>query len=121
MDGALLATNAAQLRQLLTEGFLNTKDPKWFISIILVVTSIILQLLTIFILAYLANNNLGDRLKRRYINTMNNVVLLMSGIIFVINIISNVFIQIDFTSILSKTTSGFSMFWPETTTPNIFS
>ena len=54
MDGALLATNAAQLRVLLSEGFLDTKDPKWFISIILVSCSLGAQLLVLVLLGLLA-------------------------------------------------------------------
>ena len=35
-------------------------------------------------------------------NTMNNAVLALSGIIFSFNIVANVFIQIDFGSILNE-------------------
>lgn len=63
MDGALLATNAGQLRFLLSDGFFNPKDPKWFISIILVSASIIFQVIMLIILAYLANNNLANKRK----------------------------------------------------------
>lgn len=102
MDGALLATNASQLRFLLTDGFIKTEDPKWVISIILVTASIISQVIMLVILGLLANSNLANKSKKWYINTMNNVVLVLTGVVFCLNIITNVFIQVDFTSILDK-------------------
>ncbi|CAF0811382.1 unnamed protein product [Brachionus calyciflorus] len=117
MDGALLATNAAQLRLLLTEGFMYPKDPKWVISISLVVASIIAQLAILVICGYLANNTLANRAKKAYLEAMNNIVLVLTGVIFCLNIITNVFIQIDFTNNIEKAkTTLFD--WP-TTNPKI--
>ena len=110
MDGALLATNAAQLRQLLTEGFIHPNDPKWIISIILVSISIIAQLVVLVILGYLANNTLANKAKKPYLNIMNDMVLVLTGIIFCLNIVSNVFIQIDFTDVLEKASANFNEF-----------
>lgn len=102
MDGALLAANAAQLRLLLTDGFIHPKDPKWVISISMVVASIIAQCIILIILAYLAKNNLANKAKKPYLDIMNNVVLILTGIIFCLNIITNVFIQIDFTNLIEN-------------------
>ncbi|RNA11469.1 ninjurin-2-like isoform X1 [Brachionus plicatilis] len=115
MDGALLAANAAQLRLLLTDGFIYPKDPKWIISITLVIASIISQCVIFIILAYLAKNNLANKAKKPYLDAMNNVVLILTGIIFCLNVITNVFIQIDFTNILGSTVSNIPTFeWPTT-------
>ena len=53
--GALLATNAAQLRVLLTNGFLKPNDPKWIISLTFVCCSITAQLIALVLLGILAN------------------------------------------------------------------
>ena len=115
MDGALLATNAAQLRTLLTEGFIHPNDPKWIISISLVSTSIVAQLVILVILGYLANNTLANKAKKPYLDIMNNMVLVLTGIIFCLNIVTNVFIQIDFTDVLDKAKTTVTQFeWPTT-------
>jgi hypothetical protein len=106
MDGALLAVNAGQLRVLLTQGFLDPSDPKWLISIILVSSSIVAQLVMLVILGVLANNNFANRAKKGFINIMHDIVLILTGIIFCVNVITSVFIQVDFTEILNKVTSA---------------
>ncbi len=115
MDGALLATNAAQLRTLLTTGFYNKEDPKWYISISLVATSLCCQIIMLILCGVLANNNLTDRNKSTYLNVINNIVLVLTGIIFCLNIIVNVFVQIDFTNLININTtkpSGFESIIP---------
>ena len=56
--GAILATNAAQLRVLLTSGFLKQNDPKWIISLTFVCCSIATQLIALVLLGILANKYL---------------------------------------------------------------
>jgi hypothetical protein len=117
MDGALLAVNAGQLRVLLTQGFLDPSDPKWLISIILVSSSIVAQLIMLVILGVLANNNFANRAKKGFINVMHDIVLILTGIIFCVNVITSVFIQVDFTDILNKVTSA--SVWPASTSPEL--
>ena len=83
-----LATNAAQLRTLLSEEYLNgsTKDPKWIISLVFVSASLISQVIILVLLGVLANNNLANRAKKSYLNVMNDIVLVLSGIIFALNV-----------------------------------
>lgn len=89
MDGALLATNASQLRTLLSDEYLNgPRDPKWIISLIFVSASILSQVIILVLLGVLANNNLANRAKKSYINVMNDIVLVLSGIIFALNVIN---------------------------------
>ena len=87
MDGALLATNAAQLRTLLSDDYLDKpKDPRWIVSIVFVSGSLLAQLIILILLGVLANNNLANRTKKSYLNVMNDVVLVLSGIIFALNV-----------------------------------
>ena len=106
MDGALLATNAAQLKLLLSKGFYDTNDPKWYVSIVLVSASLASQVLILGLLGVLAQKDLADRTKKTMINRMNNFVLLLTGIVFCLNIITNVFIQLDADKLQLATTSA---------------
>jgi hypothetical protein len=110
--GALLAANAAQLRVLLCDQMLNSRDPKWIVPFVLVCLSGLAQLLLLIFLAVLANFNLANHEKKNAINVLNNIVLALCGIVFCVNIVSNVFIQIDFAALLNKATS--SSFWSTT-------
>lgn len=114
LDVALLATNVGQLKVLLSNGFIDQKDPKWWVSIVLVSTSIIAQVVMLLILGYLANNNLANRRKKSYINFMNNVALVLTGVVFCLNIITTVFIQIDFTNLTPKTSTLPNLLWSST-------
>ena len=114
MDVALLATNVGQLKVLLSNGFIDQKDPKWWVSIVLVSTSIIAQVVMLLILGYLANNNLANRRKKSYINFMNNVALVLTGVVFCLNIITTVFIQIDFTNLTPKASTLPNLLWSST-------
>lgn len=105
LDGALIATNVGQLKILLSDGIIDTKDAKWWISLVLVGTSVLIQIIMLIVLGYLANNNLANRRKKSYINFMNNVALVLTGIVFVLNIIINVLVQIDFTNLLKPKAS----------------
>lgn len=51
---------------------------------------------------------------------MNNLVLVLTGAIFCLNIIVSVFMQVDFTAILEKSTSSLPDFSILGTTANIF-
>ena len=51
-------------------------------------------------------SNLANKRTKAKIDSMNNMVLVLSGIIFCINVITNVFIQVDFGDILATTTNG---------------
>lgn len=120
LDGALLATNVAQLKVILSDGIIDTKDAKWWISVVLVSTSVLAQIIMLIVLGYLANNNLANRRKKSYINFMNNVALVLTGIVFVLNIITNVLVQIDFTNILKATPTAptvASPIWSTAETP----
>lgn len=81
---------------------MDVNDVKWWISVVLVATSVFAQIIMLMILGYLANKNLANRRKKSYINFMNNMALVLTGIVFVLNIVSNVLVQIDFTNILKK-------------------
>jgi hypothetical protein len=110
--GGLLAANAAQLRVLLADQMMNVREPKWMIPFVLVCCSGLAQLVLLILLAVLSNFNLVDHAKKNAMNALNNIVLAVSGIVFCVNIVSNVFIQIDFADLLSKATS--SSFWSTT-------
>ena len=112
MDGALLATSAGQLRSLLSNGY-DKSDPKWYISISLVTTSVFCQVFMLILCAILANNNLADKAKSNYLNVLNNIVLVMTGAIFCFNIIVNVFVQVDFPSSLPNGTKKLEPFMPD--------
>ncbi len=97
----MLATNAAQLRFLLTDKE-KEKGTIWIVSITLVTISIVAQLIMAVLLGLLARNNLADLKQKRVNNIMNNFVLVLTGIVFVTNIITNVFIQVDITDYLNS-------------------
>jgi hypothetical protein len=117
--GGLLAANAGQLRVLLADQMMNTRDAKWLVPFVLVCFSGAAQLVLLVLLAILANCSLaitavgdGERRRRNGLAIVNTVVLVISGMVFCVNIVSNVFIQIDFAALLSKATS--SSFWSTT-------
>lgn len=94
MDGAILATNAAQLKMLLSnQTMLN--DTLWFISLILVSASITFQVLLAIFLSLLARNNLEDGKQKKTNERLNNLVLILTGIVFAINILTNILVQVD--------------------------
>ncbi len=49
----------------------------------------------------LANNHIGDKKKARAMDIINNIVLVLTGVIFSINIVVNVFVQIDFSGMIA--------------------
>lgn len=56
------------------------------------------------LLGFLARNTLTDQKQRTVNNLMNNTVLVLTAIVFVTNIITNVFIQVDITEVLNNKT-----------------
>ncbi len=48
----------------------------------------------------LANNHIGDKKKARAMDIINNIILVLTGVIFSINIVVNVFVQIDLTGMV---------------------
>ena len=68
----------------------------------LVLTSIFLQLIIFVLSGVLANNNLADKRKCNKLNIINNIVLILTGLLMGVNICVNVFVQIDFTAIFNK-------------------
>ena len=109
-DGAVLATNAAQLRFLLNE---NNQDALWVVSLTLVSISIVAQLIMAIFLGLLARNDLADTRQQRTNNIMNNLVLVLTIIVFATNVITNVLIQVDITDFIKNSTATI------TTTPAI--
>jgi hypothetical protein len=53
----------------------------------------------------LGNKNIADKKTIFYANILNNVALGTSGILFCINIVVNVFIQIDINKMMNKQTT----------------
>lgn len=51
----------------------------------------------------MAKKNVADKKKVYYANIINNIALILSGILFCINILINVFIQMEATNLVNKT------------------
>ncbi len=102
-DGALLATNAVQLKTLLTTP-VTKQDSLWIVSLVFVSISIIAQCLMAVLLGILANNSIADDSRRRFNNILNDIVLGLTGIVFVTNIITNVFIQVNISDLTKNIT-----------------
>lgn len=97
-----MAYNAAQLRVLFVGNV--DRDALWIISLVLTLISIIAQLTMGIILGILARSNTDPKEKegKTYIDHLNDIVLALTGIISAINIMLNVFVQVDFSDFLKK-------------------
>lgn len=86
--------------------FFDIQDPKWFISMCLVCSSILLQVIILVLSGVLVNTNILNRKRSNFLNIINNLVLILTGLLFGINICVNVFVQIDFSLIINKNRSN---------------
>ena len=103
-----MAYNAAQLRVLFIDK-LNTRDALWIISLVCVIVSIVAQLIMGFLLAVLAKDSASeedevDEQRERSIEFKNNLVLALTAIVSVLNIVINIFIQVDLKDLLPNKT-----------------
>jgi hypothetical protein len=92
----LLAFNAAQLRVLVVDR--KERDALWIISLSLTIISIVAQLIMGIILGVLTkiNSDINEHKQKRFIDYLNDIVLALTAIVSAINIMLNVFIQVDF-------------------------
>jgi hypothetical protein len=95
LNGALFACNASQLKLILTKGFINTSDPKWFICIILICLSLTIQIIMLCFQGIITNSNIVDDLKKNFLNKLNNINLVLTAIVFCVNIFSNIFVHLN--------------------------
>ncbi len=92
----MLAFNAAQLRVLVVDR--KERDALWIISLSLTIISIVAQLIMGIILGVLTkiNSDINEHKQKRFIDYLNDIVLALTAIVSAINIMLNVFIQVDF-------------------------
>jgi len=99
LNFALLANNESQLKTLFSNKNTSKKTPKWYVCTYLVSLSIIFQILMLVLSGIQINNPIHDDedryLKQRGLVLINNIVHVLSWVITALNIIINVFIQID--------------------------
>lgn len=93
LEIALLATNAVQLKTLL--GNKTNKDTIWYISLVLVCASLLIQVLNACILVLLGKDNLSKRSHQHRLVSLNNFSLILSIFVTVINVVLNILVAID--------------------------
>merc|ERR1712126_15163 len=87
LDIALLTANASQLKYVLEEG---AKDQFYTALIVLIVTSIVLQVLAGIVFGVLAVLNINEAKHHKNATILNNVAVAVVIIITVLNVIINV-------------------------------
>ncbi len=96
LAGGLLASNVSQLKLLVSALNASLDKPKWYFALVLNASSIVLQIVVLILLGISANNRLTNKSKKTLLNNINNIVLLFAGFVFLISIISNIFIQVEY-------------------------
>lgn len=78
------------------------ENRNWIVSISLVISSLFGQVLLLILTGVLANKNVAIKKNVYYTNIVNNMVLILSGILFCVNIIVNIFIQMETSNSATK-------------------
>ncbi|KAH9528411.1 hypothetical protein DERF_002360 [Dermatophagoides farinae] len=82
-DVALLTANASQLKHTLTLG---DKSRFYLLMVILIGTSILLQVLVGIVFIYLGYHNLENEQRQKRLNNLNNLTTILVFIITVVNV-----------------------------------
>lgn len=102
LEIALLTTNAVQIKTLL--GHKTNKDTLWHVSFVLVCASLGIQVLNACILVLIGTDDIGKPRRQHRLVSLNNVSMILSIFVTVINVVLNVIIAID-PQILTQTTN----------------
>lgn len=93
LEIALITTNAVQLKTLL--GHKTDRDTYWWIGLILVCASILIQVINACVLGILGTNNIDKERRQHRLVVLNNISMVLSVFINVINIVLNVIVGIE--------------------------
>nr|XP_046918093.1 ninjurin-2-like isoform X1 [Dermatophagoides farinae] len=97
-DVALLTANASQLKHTLTLG---DKSRFYLLMVILIGTSILLQVLVGIVFIYLGYNNLENEQRQKRLNNLNNLTTILVFIITVVNVFISGFAYEDGSHIIN--------------------
>jgi hypothetical protein len=103
LEIALLATNAVQLKTLL--GNKTNKDTIWWVGLVLVCASLFIQILNACVLVILGSDNISKQKRQHRLVSLNNMSLILSIFVTVINVVLNILVAID-PQILAQTMNG---------------
>jgi hypothetical protein len=93
LEVALLVTNAVQLKTLL--GNTTNHDTLWWIGLVLVCVSLIIQIINACVLVLLGTDDISKVKRQHRLVSLNNFSLILSVLVTVINVVLNIIIAID--------------------------
>jgi uncharacterized membrane protein YidH (DUF202 family) len=100
---ALLVTNAVQLKTVL--GNKNNHDTLWYVGLVLICTSLFIQVINACILVLLGTDDISKERRQHRLVSLNNFSLILSVLLAIVNVVLNVIVAVD-PQILTQALNG---------------
>jgi len=90
---ALLVTNAVQLKTVLSN--MTKQDTLWWVGLVLICLSLLIQVFNGCVLVLMGTDDITQARRQRRLVSLNNLSLIFSVLLAVINVVLNVIVAVD--------------------------